>query len=223
MGFFDKIKQGLEKTRRQMSEAFAALTVDNEGVLRGARGGAHTRRRGRGHGRQGGERAQGRRLPEVAPRRRTGQERARGHPRRAPRRRQLRAAARHEALRHTHGRRERRRQDHDHRQARREIYRRGQKGPPRGGGHLPRRGGRAAERLGREGKVRHSQARRGLRPRRGRLRRAHRCEGARVRHSHHRHRRPPPQQGEPHERAREDTPHSLCASCPRPTSRRSWS
>ena len=30
MGFFDKIKQGLEKTRRQMSEAFAALTVDNE-------------------------------------------------------------------------------------------------------------------------------------------------------------------------------------------------
>ena len=30
MGFFDKIKQGLEKTRKQMSEAFAALTVDNE-------------------------------------------------------------------------------------------------------------------------------------------------------------------------------------------------
>ena len=30
MGFFDKIKQGLEKTRRQMSEAFAALSVDNE-------------------------------------------------------------------------------------------------------------------------------------------------------------------------------------------------
>ena len=30
MGFFDKIKQGLEKTRKQMSDSFAALTVDNE-------------------------------------------------------------------------------------------------------------------------------------------------------------------------------------------------
>ncbi len=30
MGFFDKIKQGLEKTRKQMGEVFASLTVDNE-------------------------------------------------------------------------------------------------------------------------------------------------------------------------------------------------
>ena len=30
MGFFDKIKQGLEKTRKQMGELFAGLAVDNE-------------------------------------------------------------------------------------------------------------------------------------------------------------------------------------------------
>lgn len=37
MGFFDKIKQGLEKTRRQMGGLFAEFTGENEEFLRSLR------------------------------------------------------------------------------------------------------------------------------------------------------------------------------------------
>ncbi len=73
--------------------------------------------------------------------------------------------SRPQAACHPRGRRQRHRQDHDHRQARRQAARRGQVGGARRRRHLPRRRHRAAQDLGR------AHRRGGRRPRNRRRRR----------------------------------------------------
>ena len=87
--------------------------------------------------------------------------------------------------------------------------------------HLPRRGGRAARRVGRARRLpRSSAATEGARPRRGRLRRDRRRPGPRRRRRRSRHGRPPAHPGQPDGRAGEGAPGDRQADSRAPRTRR---
>ena len=101
----------------------------------------------------------------------------------------------HKTVRHPGRRRQRLRQDHDHRQAGGEIARRGPHGDAGGGRHVPRRGHRSAQDLGGAHRRVVHRARSRRRCRRFGIRRGRGGETKRRRRAADRHRRPP---AEPH-------------------------
>ena len=112
-------------------------------------------------------------------------------------------------------RRQRHRQDHQHRQAREPVCRGGAPRDPRGGGHVPGRGHRPAAHLGGPGRHRDGRARARRGPRRGRLRRARRGRRPRRGPRDRRHGRSPAHEVEPDGRALEDPPHHRQAAARR--------
>ena len=97
---------------------------------------------------------------------------------------------RRQAVRHSGGRRQRLGQDHDDRQARREVLGRRPQGGARRRRHLPRRRHRSAQDLGRPHRRQGRRPRAGLRLREPGLRGAERGEGRGRRRADRRHRRP---------------------------------
>ena len=91
----------------------------------------------------------------------------------------------------------------------------GDEGGDRRRRHLPRRRHRADQELGRRRRRRSGRAQAGRRPGRRRLRRDDRRREPQRRRRAHRHRRPPAHEVQPHGGARQDSPRSSSASCPK--------
>ena len=108
---------------------------------------------------------------------------------------------------HPRRRRQRHRQDHDHRQARRQAPRRRADGDARRRRHVPRRGDRAAEDLGRAHRRRRSSPSKLGADAAGLAFDAfEKAQGRGLRRADHRHRRPAAEQGRADGRARKDRP-----------------